>query len=1160
MIDEPRLVIDDRDARDVFATLLRRRLGYVPEWLGAERDPATALARIVSRYAEAVARRLNQAPDKNKLAFLDLLALGLVPAQAARAPVMFTLASGAANASAPAGTQVAAPPPPGGTSPLVFETETGVAIAKARLVEAVSLWPGRDQYIDHTAALVGGTPFTPFEPLKLTDTPHVVYVAHDILCAFAGPTTLEVGFDLSQSSQEELTLRWEYWDGDVWRRFKDVRRACAPAGGVSADSTAGLTESGRYLLEADCAESIEREVNGAKKFWIRGVLDEPLTPATGENDRLLPEVESVTLSSMITRPLAVQCDVKYGHVYDFYEFFGLSAPDSLSVVASAVAPRHAVRVVTESGEYLPGVVVTVVDRNGTFVQQRTTAPGEPYLAFYPAIARLGVTVAYLGETLDVADIVTIPALLTAVLVTVRLKSLALDEAFADAAAIDLSKPFYPFGLQPGPGSTFYFTSEEIFSKPGAEFRLYFTRTASPQDAIELTTTPLPGLPATLRTELRPTVAWEYWNGREWSALLAGQVVTMNQTGALDLKVPDDFEPVKVNDKEARWMRARIVSGSFGFTQSVLWPAGTVTNQHTFVITKPPVLSSIAVGYSWRYGPFPPEQVLTYNDFRYADRTFEARWPGATFPVFERVADTTPALYLGFDDALPVDRLGVFIDVREDAEASRPPLVWEYWNAAEWRALSFDDETQALRVPGVLNVTGPEDGAPLARFGQSRHWLRGRLKEDGPPGEPVIERILTNVAWATEQRTLRNVPLGASAGTPGQRLSMTQSPVLDGEVIEVREAAGPRAAIEWRILAMELPEGGDRLVRDLEEQLAREGPQFEVQSDRVRLVRNSERQVTEVWIAWEARAHLLLSGASDRHYAIDRARGIVVFGDGVKGRIPPSGALVRAASFRTGGGSAGNVAAKAIAQLLGPLAGVQAVSNPKPAEGGADRETMEGFRSRGPRTIRHRGRAVSAADYETLAREASPAVRFARAIPRRSESGRPLPGWITLIILPESADPRPYPTFGLRRHVREFLTRRAPADVAAISRIHVTGPRFFAVDVSATLAPKDATDVGPVERRVREAIERFLHPLRGGPERRGWDLGRDVYLSDLAVVIEQTPGVDYVEELALLVGGVPQGEQVAIAADRMVVSGNIRVRMKAPERQRALALSASGAAR
>src|SRR5262249_26023328 len=159
----------------------------------------------------------NQAPEKNKLAFLDLLGLGLVPAQSARAPIVFQLAPDGPDSQAPANTQIAAPPPPGSSSQIVFETERTVGLAAAQLQEVVSLWPGRDQYLDHSPAFLAGESFQLFRLPLLINTPHALYLAHDKLLALAGSVKVEVEFELTQPSGEHLEILWQYWDGKVWR-------------------------------------------------------------------------------------------------------------------------------------------------------------------------------------------------------------------------------------------------------------------------------------------------------------------------------------------------------------------------------------------------------------------------------------------------------------------------------------------------------------------------------------------------------------------------------------------------------------------------------------------------------------------------------------------------------------------------------------------------------------------------------------------------------------------------------------------------------------------------------------------------------------------------------------------------------------------------------
>jgi predicted phage baseplate assembly protein len=314
-----------------------------------------------------------------------------------------------------------------------------------------------------------------------------------------------------------------------------------------------------------------------------------------------------------------------------------------------------------------------------------------------------------------------------------------------------------------------------------------------------------------------------------------------------------------------------------------------------------------------------------------------------------------------------------------------------------------------------------------------------------------------------------------------------------------------------------------------------------------LRRDRNKRVTEVWVRWQERSHLFFSGREDRHYAIDRARGRLLFGNGLQGKIPPAGATILARQHRAGGGLVGNVAGRTITQLLAGVAGVQAVFNPRPGEGGADGETVESFGPRGPKTVRHRGRAIAPADYQTLAREASPAVAAARAIPTRNARGRIIPGWVTLVIIPQSQDPRPWPSFGLRQQVYRSIVDRAPADLAAANQIYVTGPAYLPIDVAATIAPVNPAEAGAVEERARAVLGEFLHPLHGGPDRRGWEIGRDVFLSDVAAVLERVPGVDYVEELALLLNGGVQGERIAVDEDHIVVAGMIRLRLKAAER-------------
>ena len=116
MIPTARPLLDERTALEFFEEILERRGGFVPEWLRSalslEKGRDIAIAQIAARYLQTIVQRLNQVPDKNKLAFLDLLGINLIAAQAARAPLVFRLSDKAPDTRLPEGTRVAAPPPP----------------------------------------------------------------------------------------------------------------------------------------------------------------------------------------------------------------------------------------------------------------------------------------------------------------------------------------------------------------------------------------------------------------------------------------------------------------------------------------------------------------------------------------------------------------------------------------------------------------------------------------------------------------------------------------------------------------------------------------------------------------------------------------------------------------------------------------------------------------------------------------------------------------------------------------------------------------------------------------------------------------------------------------------------------------------------------------
>ncbi len=177
-------------------------------------------------------------------------------------------------------------------------------------------------------------------------------------------------------------------------------------------------------------------------------------------------------------------------------------------------------------------------------------------------------------------------------------------------------------------------------------------------------------------------------------------------------------------------------------------------------------------------------------------------------------------------------------------------------------------------------------------------------------------------------------------------------------------------------------------------------------------------------------------------------------------------------------------------------------------------------------LRRRHRAVTAEDYEVLARRAAEGVARSRCVRRRdleaaSEAARArdAPGHLSVVVVPakEAAhhDSRPrawLPTGELLEEVWDYLDQRR----LLTARHHVVGPIYAPVTLRITVVrrpgvpfedPPEAEGEKGLETRVVEAVESFLDPLEGGIAGAGWPFGRAVYVSEVHRILEDVDGLD-----------------------------------------------------
>ena len=457
-------------------------------------------------------------------------------------------------------------------------------------------------------------------------------------------------------------------------------------------------------------------------------------------------------------------------------------------------------------------------------------------------------------------------------------------------------------------------------------------------------------------------------------------------------------------------------------------------------------------------------------------------------AFSSPPEPGDVLYIGLNRAVPSCAVAIRVDCEAEGhgiDPTDPPWVWEALAADGWVRCDVEDRTGGFNEPGDVIVHVPPTHTESVLEERSGGWLRCRIVE--PEGETQTAYTDSPLILALDASTLGGTVtavhgedsvdevVGVSEGVPGQRFALLNKPVVASERAIQLEVAGP-----------------------------------------------------EGWEPWEQVQSFGESGPDDPHWRLSANDGAVVFGPAVRmedgslrnyGAIPPAGAHVRVRRYRTGGGRAGNVGAHEIVTLRSAIAFIGSVDNRRPAVGGVDGETVQAAKVRGPLVLGTRNRAVTARDYEQLAREATPEVARVRCLPV-DDGGRPTvnadnAGGVRVLIVPAVATDdagrmafdQLVPSESMMETVRNYLEERRMVG----ARVIITPPRYLGVTAVIRLRARTRADPDEVRARTLDALYRYFDPLRGGPDGDGWAFGRPILLGEVFGVAQRVDGVDLIED-------------------------------------------------
>lgn len=288
----------------------------------------------------------------------------------------------------------------------------------------------------------------------------------------------------------------------------------------------------------------------------------------------------------------------------------------------------------------------------------------------------------------------------------------------------------------------------------------------------------------------------------------------------------------------------------------------------------------------------------------------------------------------------------------------------------------------------------------------------------------------------------------------------------------------------------------------------------------------------------------VGAASADVFRIDAESGVITFGDGFHGRRPPQGAELRA-TYDYSLGAAGNVPKAAIKAGASLPVGLKA-ENPIATWGGADPETLKDGERQITRTLQHRDRLVTAADFEAITLR-TPGVEIGRVevLPAWHPDLSPnepgdAPGVVTLMLIP-AKDPRrpdaPEPDQLFLDAVCRHLDDRRLVTTELVLR----GPRYRDIWISVGIDVVAGANPGEVREAVARRLRDHLSPL-GDPtlpetaavastlefaRRKGWPLRRAVTDKELLAEVARVPGVLAVNDVLIAPAGQAATAQIAL---------------------------------
>lgn len=678
--------------------------------------------------------------------------------------------------------------------------------------------------------------------------------------------------------------------------------------------------------------------------------------------------------------------------------------------------------------------------------------------------------------------------------------LAPEDMNATGMQVSPDTDCYPFTEKPTIYDEMYFASDEALSKSGAmielSFLLDFEKTSLEVEVEEETTWKLvmsknkvkkdPVYDITIKE-----VVFEYFNGKgyvnlfkkgEYKNIFSTENGTHRQKVDIRFLCPMDIVPSIVGGVEAHYLRIRVLKINNSLKPKGVYIAPKISQPY----------------FSYRYPNFgmAPEYIIEENMLE--EHVYHAsKLLGQISPYRPiRLLDhDSPALYLGFSKALDEGPIRILFHIKKTKDEVMPALNWEMHSEKGFVPMNVSDETENFRHSGLVSFGGLHGHSKTKLFGKEGYFLRispRKAKDYDKESKwerPQIMGIYPNsasvIALETgleQYLTLDDYEDSLSFGLDYQHISEASVYVNETETLSPKEEALLQERIDYR-------EENGRL---------------------------------EKWVLWEEVDRFSPSKEEKRVFTIDLNAGILNFS---KSGILPAPKIHRGIHvvMSSGGGLVTNLSSGDITGLDLSTGFITKAHNPLPLFGGNDEENLAQAKERTWASYKHKSRAVTPKDYESIVSGYARDVAKVQCFKNTNSRGEFSPGDICLVVLGGEHEKSSHYFPSFRQELLGYLKDKVSPNLLKEERLHIVPPNFVKINVSVDVQMSSLQQHFEVKEEIKRLLQSFLDPITGNFSQKGFAIGTVPNRKQMESLLREVKEIDGIKNL-LLMGEITEGEK------------------------------------